>query len=34
MRALIDWWVERMGDAGAPAAPSGAEPAGQDIPID
>ena len=34
VRALIDWWVERMGEPGAPAAPSRRGPAGHDIPID
>ena len=32
LRALIDWWVERMeAEAGSDAAPTG--PAVQDIPI-
>jgi hypothetical protein len=34
VRALLDWWVERMGEPGAPAPSARRGPAGQDIPID
>lgn len=34
VRALIDWWVERMDEPSAPSAPSRRGPPAQDIPID
>jgi hypothetical protein len=34
VRALLDWWVERIGEPGAPPATARRAPPGQDIPVD
>jgi hypothetical protein len=34
VRALIDWWVERIGEPGPPPATARRAPPGQDIPVD